>query len=161
MEDHLVTAPATPSTRWDDQLERFRLQLPAAPTGLLNRYVAWAPWIAMVFGVLSILFLVGLLAVGAVLSPFLLASDVAGVAGGAGVAAGLGLIMFVVPSLGVSVMQVVGGFLMRSRRLTGWWLVGLGIVVNLVLGVVHADAIGLLVSLLVAYLHLQVKPRYS
>jgi hypothetical protein len=161
MEPNLATAQATPSSRWDDHLDRIRLKLPVAPTGLLNLYAAWAPWIAMVFGVLSIVFLVGLLALGAVLSPFLLSADVAGVAADAGVAAGVGLLTFVVPSLVVSVMDVVGGFLMRSWRLTGWWLVGLGIAVNLVLGLMHTDAIGLVVSLLVAYLHLQVKPRYS
>jgi hypothetical protein len=161
MEDHVASTPATTSNRWDDHLERIRLQLPAAPAGLLNLYVAWAPWIAMVFGVLSVVVLVGLLALGAALGPFLLFADAAGGAGGAGVAAGLGLILFAVPSLGVSVMEVVGGFLMRSRRLPGWWLVGLGIVVNLVLGLMHVDAVGLMVSLLVAYLHLQVKPRYS
>ena len=40
-------------SQWDMYVERLRVQLPAAPEGLVNGYVRWAPWVAIVFGVIT------------------------------------------------------------------------------------------------------------
>ena len=40
--------------QWDAYAERLRAQLPPAPEGLLTGYVRWAPWIAMIFGIIGL-----------------------------------------------------------------------------------------------------------
>src|SRR5207342_1682591 len=90
----------------DGHLERLRVQVPAAPPGLMNGYMRFAPWIAIIFGVLGFLGLLALSGVAALFSPFLL------LAGGEGVSAGAGLFFALAFGLVTSALEVVGGYLM-------------------------------------------------
>jgi hypothetical protein len=155
-----ATTPTTAGTgtgmsQWDAYAERLRVQLPAAPEGLLNGYVKWAPWLSIIFGALGILGMIALLGLGAILGPFLL------LAGSQGVQAGGQLFITLILGLLLAVAEVVGGVMMRNMRLTGWWILSVGLAINLVTGLLHGNALSLVISLLVAYVHLLVKPRYS
>lgn len=147
--------PQRPPSQWDEYVERARQQLPAGPPGLLNGYVAWAPWVAIVFGIFGVFGLLALGGILAVLSPFLL------LGGASGVSAGAGAFLAIAVGLVLSVLEIAGGYLMLKRSLTGWWLLGLGIALSVLRGLFSLSIFGLLLSLLVAWIHLQVKPRYN
>lgn len=152
--------PAQPS--WNDNFsqldayaERLRVQLPAAPPGLLEGYMRFAPWIAMVFGIFGVLGSLALMGLGAVLSPFLLFG------GAAGVSAGGALFLALIVGLISSVLEFVGGYLMLKRRANGWWLLALGLVVSFLSNLLRGGIFTLLIIALLAYIHLQVKPNYD
>jgi hypothetical protein len=156
MHDRLPPAPAATFDRqWGEYVERLRVQLPPAPGGLLNRYVRWVPWLSIVFGVLGFLGLLALLGLGAVQGPFLL------FAGPAGVRAGFDFFVTVLLDLVVAGTEIAGGWLMLGKRLSGWWILALGVVINLLTSLLQGKIVGLLISLLVVYCHVQVKPRYT
>jgi hypothetical protein len=138
----------------DTYAERLRVQLPAAPPGLLDGYMRFAPWIAIVFGILGIFGSLALMGLGAVLSPFLL------FAGAEGVQAGGALFIALIVALLTSALEVVGGYLMLQRRANGWWLLALGLVVSLLSNLLHGAIFSLLIVAVVGYIHLQVKPNY-
>jgi hypothetical protein len=142
-------------SQWDAYVERLRVQLPAAPPSLLNGYVRWAPWVAIVFGVIGFLLSLVLLGLGAVLSPLLL------LAGTEGVRSGGSFFMAVALSIVLTVIDIVGGVQMLKLRVTGWWIVAAGLVIYLLQDLLGGNLLGLLITLLVAYIHVQVRPRYS
>ena len=142
-------------SQWDAYVERLRVQLPAAPPNLLNGYVRWAPWIAIVFGVFGLLLLLALAGIGAALSPLLL------LGGSEGIRSGGSLFMSIVFGLLLAVLDIVGGYLMLKMRVTGWWIVAAGLVVYLIQDLFGGNVLGLIITLLVAYIHVQVRPRYS
>jgi hypothetical protein len=142
-------------SQWDAQADRLRAQLPTAPDALMDGYVQWIPWLAMIFGGFGVLLTLGGLLLGAILSPFLLLAGMSGV--DAGASAFFALILLLV----TSILDVAGGYLMLRRSLTGWWLLALGIVVSILNSVFSMRVFGLVIILLIAYVHLQVKPRYQ
>ncbi len=150
MEQRTVTA-----SQWDLYIERIRTQLPAAPEGLLNGYMTWVPWLAIVFGAFGILVFLATTVLAAVLTPL------AALGGAGGVQAGGMLLVTALLGLAFAVLDVVGGILMLKRRLTGWWLLAVGLAINLISGLLSVSAVGLVITLLIAYVHIQVKPRYS
>lgn|GEM_PF-6350667 len=141
--------------QWDDSIERIRKQLPPAPEGLLAWYVKWIPWLAIVLSVISlVLLVVGGLFV-AVLTPFLAMS------GANGVALGLSTIVALVLGIVYSVLGIVGGWQMRQMKLNGWWLLAAGLVVSFVSDILSISILGIIITAAVAWIHLQVKPRYT
>ncbi|HZT08273.1 MAG TPA: hypothetical protein VFC51_14710 [Chloroflexota bacterium] len=142
------------SSQWDDYADRIRQQLPTAPDSLTDAYVAWAPWIAMIFGAFGVFMSIVLLTVGAIFSPLLLLAGAWGIQAGA--AAFLALVFLLVGSA----LDVVGGYFMRQMRLNGWWLVAAGLIVGILQNVVHFSVIGLVIVLAISYIHVEVKPRY-
>jgi hypothetical protein len=142
-----------PST-WDEQVERLRQRLPAAPEALLDGYVRFAPWIAIVFGVLGLLGVLTLLGIGAAVSPAYMASGYGAVYGG-------GLIIALVLGLAGSALDLVGGYYMLRRSLAGWWLVAAALVVSVVSSLLNVALLSLIIALLIAWIHVLVKPRYS
>jgi hypothetical protein len=133
--------------QWDGYAERARQQLPAAPQPLLDGYVKWAPWVAMVFGALgAILAVAGLLGLS--------------VATASGVPGGFGALVNVALLLVVCVLEFIGGYQMRLGSLTGWWILAIGLALNLLTSLLSLAVLGFIITLLVAYIHLQVKPRY-
>jgi len=158
------TTPPTPrpQTTWNDSFsqldmyaDQLRLKLPLAPPGLLEGYMRFAPWIAIVFGVLGVLLILVGLGLATFLTPLLI---VFGGAQGVGFSGTLFLSLIV--SLLSAALEVVGGYLMLQRRATGWWILGLGIVVSLLTNLVRGSILVLIVMALIAYIHLQVKPNY-
>jgi hypothetical protein len=145
-----------PLSQWDAYVERLRLQLPEAPEGLLNGYVRWAPWVAIVFGVIGLLGMLALLGLSAVVAPMLVLFG-----GFAGAQAGGQLVLNVLFGLVLAIAEVAGGYLMRQMRATGWWMLAVGLTISLVMALVRISAVSLVLTLLVAYVHILVKPRYS
>jgi hypothetical protein len=144
-----------PPNSWDTYVERLNQQLPDAPPGLLDVYVKWAPWLAIVFGALSLLLLLGALLLGAVIAPFLVLGGMKGI--GAGFSGLVALLLGIV----ASAADVWGGSLMLQMKLTGWWLIALALVVSLLSGVLSISIFGLLLTIVIGYIHIKVKPRYT
>jgi hypothetical protein len=152
-----TVTPAGAQPTWNDSFsqldsyaEQLRVKLPAAPPGLLNFYMSWVPWIAIVFGVLFVvLSLIGLVA-----------STLFSVLGFMFGAPGIGLVVSSIITLIGSVLVLVGGLLMLQRKVTGWWLLAVGLVVGILNSLFHVSILFLIVDLLIAYVHLQVKPNY-
>jgi len=143
------------SSQWDEYAERLRQQLPTAPESLIEIYVQWAPWIAMIFGAIGIILSIGFLFLGAVISPFLV------LGGGSGVNAGIGLFVAIVLLAVSSILELVGGYLMKAMSLTGWWLIAVGLGVGILQNLIHVSVFGLIITLLIGYVHIAVKPRYA
>jgi hypothetical protein len=143
-------------SQWDAYAEQLRVKLPAAPEALLAGYVRWMPWVALVFGVLSVVLLLFFGLLGVVMAPVL-----AVFGGAAGIHGVADFFFVVVVGLILSGLDVAGGWMMRQRRLTGWWLLAIGLVIGAISDVLHLALFSLLVTLVIAYIHLQVKPRYS
>ena len=144
-----------PPSQWDDYVERARQQLPAGPPALLNGYVRFAPWIAIVFGVFGVFVLLALGGILAVFSPLMLLGGAEGVSAGAGafLAIGVGLVL--------AVLELAGGYLMLKRSATGWWLIGLGLAVSAINDLFHVAIFGLIIVLVIAWIHIQVRPQYN
>ena len=154
-----ASVPARTQPTWnesysqlDSYAEQLRVKLPVAPPGLLNFYMSWAPWLAIVFGALGILVSLVALVGSTILGPVMIMFGSPGT--------GLALIAGSVIALASSVLEVVGGWLMLQRKATGWWLLALGLVVSLLTSLFRVSILGLIILLLIAYVHLQVKPNY-
>jgi hypothetical protein len=156
-----ATPPATTSTQptmndtfnqLDGYAEQLRVKLPLAPPGLLDGYMRFAPWIAIIFGVLGILVSLVALVGSTILGPLLVMFGSPGT--------GFGLIVGSLFALASAVLEFIGGWMMLQRKATGWWLLAIGLVVSLLSSLVHASVVSLIVLLLIGYVHLQVKPNY-
>ncbi|MGH2461168.1 MAG: hypothetical protein ACRDIY_20105 [Chloroflexota bacterium] len=141
--------------QWEGYVEQLRRQMPAAPDGLLNFYVKWMPWLAIVFGAISLFFLIVVGIVLAAVSPLL------ALGGASGISAGLGALVALVLGIATGVLAVLGGYWMLNRRAVGWWIFAIGIVVGILSNLVHLAIIGLIVDLAIGYIHVLVRPRYS
>lgn len=155
--------PATSQSTWNDSMsqldayaEQLRVKLPAAPPGLLEGYMRYWPWVSMVLGVLGILVsLVGLI-FGAALAPIFVLFG-----GAAGVSYSGALFVSLIAGLIINVLEVVGGYLMRQHRLTGWWLLAAGMIISALSSLFGRSVLALIVVLAIAYVHLQAKPHYT
>jgi hypothetical protein len=139
----------------DDYAERLRVMLPAAPPGLMDGYMRFAPWIAMIFGGLGVLFTVLALVLGAVAAPFFVALGISTFNGTAAVLFGIfaGLIS--------AALEFVGGYLMLRGRVTGWWLLAFGLALSILGSLIRVNLFGLVLALAIGYIHLAVKPNYK
>src|SRR5207249_2022883 len=82
----------------------------------IEGYMKYMPWVYIIFGCLGIFFLVIGLVLGAAVAPFLVVFG-----GAAGVGFSGALFGALIIGLITNVLEVVGGYLMRQRKLTGWW----------------------------------------
>lgn len=141
--------------QWDSSLDRIRKQLPPAPEGLLSFYVRWIPWVAIILGAIGLFFSVigGLLAL--ILGPILM------LGGASAVTQGIGMLIGLVLGAVAALLAVVGGIAMRRMSLNGWWILAAGLVLNFITGILGLNIIGLVITALIAWIHLQVKPRYT
>ena len=137
----------------DGYLEQIRVKLPLPPPGLMNGYMSIMPWVAIVFGALGILFSLLALVGSAVIGPLAILFGSPGT--------GLGLLLASLFSLVSSVLAVAGGWMMLQRKANGWWLLAIGYVINFLSSLVHAAILSLIVVILIAWVHLEVKPNYT
>jgi hypothetical protein len=151
---------ASAQTTWYDSFnqldgyaEQLRLKLPLAPPGLMHAYMNVVPWVAIVFGILGGLISLAALILSTAIGPLMVMLGLGG--------SGFGLILGSLLLLVVAGLEVAGGILMLRRRVTGWWLLALSMLVSLLSSLLHVSALGLLFWLLVAYVHLEVKPNYT
>jgi hypothetical protein len=136
----------------DAYAEQLRVKLPLAPPGLLDFYMKWVPWLAIVFGVLGVLVSLVALIGSTILGPLFIMFGSPGT--------GLGLLVGSVIALASALLDVIGGWLMLQRKATGWWMLAFGLVIGLLSNLLRGSVVGLIVLLLIAYIHLQVKPNY-
>jgi hypothetical protein len=136
----------------DTAAEQLRVKLPLAPPGLLDGYMTIAPWVAMIFGGLFVVLGLFALVASTVIGPL---AFVLGLG-----TSGFGLVLGALLIILTSAIEFVAGWRMRQHRATGWWLLALGIVINTLNSLLHVSLIFLLIWLLIAYVHLQVKPNY-
>jgi len=137
----------------DGYAEQLRVKLPLAPPGLLNAYMNVAPWVAIVFGVLGALVSLAALIFSTALGPLLVMFGQAG--------SGFTLILSSLLALVIAALEIAGGVMMLQRKATGWWLLAVGLLVSLLSSLVHLSVLGLIFWVLIAYIHLQVKPNYT
>jgi hypothetical protein len=161
-------APQTPAgptsqSTWNDSFnqldtyaEQLRTKLPLPPPGLIDGYMSVAPWVFIVLGVFGVLGSLALMGLGAIFTPFLVLFG-----GAAGVTYGGGIFLVVFVGLLGAILDIVGGYMMYQRRATGWWLIALSLLIGLISNLVYSSLLILIVYLLVAYIHLQVKPNYK
>jgi hypothetical protein len=155
-----MPAPSSPQPTWNDSFsqvdtyaEQLRVKLPIAPPGLQNAYMNVAPWIAIVFGALGALVSLAALIFSTALGPLMVMFGQPG--------SGFGLILASLLSLVIAALEIAGGIMMLQRKATGWWLLALGMVVSLLSSLVHVSVLGLIFWVLIAYVHLEVKPNYT
>jgi len=141
-------------TQLDDYAERLRVMMPAAPPGLMDAYMRFAPWVAIIFGGLGVLFTVLALVLGAVAAPFFIALGISTFNGTAAV------LFSIVAGLISAGLEFIGGYLMLKRRVTGWWLLALGLVLSILGSLIRVNLFGLVLALAIGYVHLAVKPNY-
>jgi hypothetical protein len=146
-------AGASAMSQLDYYAERLRVQVPAAPPNLLDGYVKYVPWVSIIVGAFAALALLALLGLAAVISPLVMTFS--------GYRYGASLVEEIFFGLVLTILDIIGGYLMLGRKLTGWWLVSAALVVYLLQDLLTASILGLLITLLIAYIHIQVKPRYS
>ncbi len=143
--------------QWTKALDDSYAKLPALPKGATDFIVNIAPWLSLVFGVLSIL--VGVSAFGflAVLSPF------AAVAG-AGAYAITGLLSSIV-LLVEGVIMIVAFPSLKNRAQRGWNLLFWSLVLSVVSSVLTLNVFGVVQSVvgaLIGYYFLyQMKSYYK
>src|SRR5258708_6943177 len=125
-----ASTPPGAQPTWNDSFsqldmyaEQARVKLPVAPPGLLNFYMSWVPWLAIIFGVLGILISLVALVGSTILGPLLVMFGSPGT--------GLGLIVGSLFSLASAALELVGGWMMLQRKSTGWWLLAGGLAVSL------------------------------
>jgi hypothetical protein len=154
-----VAAVRAAQPSWNDSFgqldayaDQLRLKLPLAPPGLLSGYMSIAPWVAVVFGVLGILISLVALVGSTVLGPLLILFGSPGT--------GFALLAGSIVALVTAALEVVGGWMMVQRKATGWWLLALGLLVSLLSNLFRGSIVALLIVVVVAYVHLQVKPNY-
>jgi len=135
-------------------VEQIRSGLPAAPENLVNGYVRWAPWVAIVFGLLGLLAFLLLSALSTVLLPIFVLFGTAGLHAG-----GMALIDSLL-GIVISGLEIVGGVLMLQRRELGWWILAFGIAIGLLTNLLHLAVLTLVITLLIAYLHIEARPQY-
>jgi len=140
--------------QWEDYVERARVKLPEPPPGVMDAYVKWIPWIAIILGAIGFIFTVLFGLLGAVLSPFLV------LAGAEGLRAGMsGLFAIVLSGIG-SALSFIAGLKMRAMSSMGWWIYALCLAVWLVNDLVTFSVLGLIITLALAWIHIHVRPRY-
>jgi hypothetical protein len=137
----------------DAYADQLRVKLPLAPPGLLNAYMNVAPWVAIVFGVLGALISLAALIFSTALGPLMVMFGQPG--------SGFALILGSLLALVIAALEIAGGIMMLQRKATGWWLLAVGMVVSLLSSLLHTSALGLIFWVLIAYIHLQVKPNYT
>jgi len=147
--------PPRPPAQWDDYVERLRVQLPAAPAELLDGYVKWMPWVAIVFGAIGLFWSVVFGLLGVILTPFL------ALGGASGVSFGLAMFIAIIGLLLGSAAELYGGYLMLGRNLSGWWLLAIGLAFSAVASLFNGALFVVLLNLAFGYVHVLVKPRYS
>ncbi len=139
---------------WEQYVEQLRVKLPPAPEGLINGYVRWAPWVAIVFGAIGVLAFISLFFLTAAVTPFLALS------GAAGLRAGGGAMFAALAGLVTSGLELVGGYFMLQRSALGWWILALGLAVSLITSLLSLAIFSLVIAAVVAYIHVQVRPQY-
>jgi len=138
----------------EDYVEQIRSRLPAAPENLVDGYVRWAPWVAIVFGLLGVLAFLLLSALSTVMLPIL------ALFGAAGIHAGGTALIESLLGIVICVLEIAGGVMMLQRRELGWWILAFGLAIGILTNLLHVAVLTLVLTLLIAYVHIEARPQY-
>ena len=140
--------------QWEDYVEQARVKLPEPPPGIMDAYVKWIPWIAIIFGAIGFFLTVVVGLLGTLLVPFL------ALGGAEGVSAGMsGLFALILGGIG-SALSFAGGWKMKQMSATGWWIYAIGLVIGVLSNLATFNMLGVIVTLAIGWLHVHVRPRY-
>jgi len=138
-------------------LDEAYAKLPALPVGVKEFIVTVAPWLALIVGILSILAGISIFGLFSILSPFAAVS-------GAGQYAISGIISSVV-LLAEGVIELVAFPSLQARKIKGWNLIFLGLVLSIVSSLISLNISSVLWSLIGAaigyYFLYQIKSYYK
>lgn len=139
---------------WIKTLEEWFAKLPPLPTGVREFLVAVAPWAALIFGVLGVLFSLAATGILTVLSPF--------VALGGGLGAAAGNVVGAVLSLVASGLLLAAFPGLKDHRAAGWKMAFWSQAVSVLGSLVAFNLVGAVVSALIGfYLLFQIKSYYK
>jgi len=62
--------------------------------------------------------------------------------------------------IGRSVLQIAGGVMMLQRRELRWWILAFGIAIGILTDLRHVALLTLVITLLIAYIHMEARPQY-
>lgn len=135
-----------------ERLDQWFSKLPTLPTNWKDTLVKITPWIAIIFGVLGVVF--SLMAVGVL--TFL--APLVAVGGGVGVAAGgpIAAVLWLVSSV-LLIMAYKGT---RDRKASGWKMLFWSEVVSLLSSVIFLSIGGIFWALVTFYLLFQIRSHY-
>lgn len=134
-------------------VEGVYAKAPALPKGARDFLFAVTPWIALIFGILTILGSLSAFGLSAVFSPFASYSSGVGFAAGLMIASALGIVQ------GVLMVASFPG--LRKAQLRGWNLLFWAEVLGIVSSVVLVSVAGVIGGLIVLYLLFQIKSYYK
>ncbi|MBI2031692.1 MAG: hypothetical protein HYT08_03700 [Candidatus Levybacteria bacterium] len=138
-------------------LDEAYAKLPALPVGIKEFIVTVAPWLALIFGILAILAGISAFGLLSVLSPFAAVS-------GAGQYAISGIISSVI-LLAQGVVELIAFPSLQARKIKGWNLIFLSLVLSVLSSLTTLSISGVLWSLIAAaigyYFLYQVKSYYK
>lgn len=142
---------AAKKTNYMAQVETWFLKLPALPKGGRETLVSITPWIALIFGVLGVVF--GLIALvgSTVVTPLLFLGG--GHPGGALLFSLLGLVS--------SALLLAAYPGTKAHKMQGWNMLFWSEVVGLVSAVISISITGVIISLFMFYLLYQIKAYYK
>lgn len=133
--------------------EQWFAKLPPLSTNARKNIVGILPWLALIFGILGVVFSIVGLGALAVLSPFAM------MAGGSHIAAG-GIVGAVL-ALGSSVLLLASYPGLKARTSKGWKLAYWSEVVTVISAILSLSVLSVLISLFGIYLLFQVKSSYK
>lgn len=142
---------AAKKTDYMAQIETWFLKLPALPKGGRDTLVRISPWLALIFGILGVVFGVIALIGSTVLTPLLFV-------GGAHPS---GLLLASLIGLVGSVLLLVAYPGLKARKLQGWNMLFWSEVVSLLGAIIAISISGVIVSLIIFYLLYQIKAAYK
>lgn len=139
---------------WIKTLEEWFAKLPPLPKGVQEFLVAVAPWVALIFGVLGVLFSLAATGILAVLSPL--------VALGGGLGAATGNVVGAVLSLAASGLLLAAFPGLKDHQVAGWKMTFWSQAVSVLGSLVALNLVGAAVSALIGfYLLFQIKSYYK
>ena len=115
------------------------------------------PWQRNVTGLAS----AGVIAAPVTSTPAYFADRWFAAGGASSLQSGAGAFLAVAVGIVIAALEIIGGYLMLRRSLTGWWILAVGMVLSALNSLASIALLGLLITLAIAYVHLQVKPRYQ
>lgn len=154
MPNKAVTKLSTNLDDWMKTLEGWFAKFPPLPASIKEIIVSFAPWLALIFGVLGVIFSIAATGFLAVLSPFI------ALGGGLGLATG-GVVGGILMLIG-SVLMLLAFPGLRDRKAKGWKMAFYSEVVSIVSSVVALNLVGAIIGALIGfYLLFQVKSYYK
>lgn len=136
-------------------MEGYYAKAPALPVNAREFIVSVSPWLALIFGVLTILASLSAFGISAVATPFL----------ALGGASPLMLMLVAVLGLAQGVLMVAAFSPLRRRVARGWtllfWVEVLGVVSSVLSLSVGSVVVGVIIAAIVFYFLFQVRPYYK